>query len=205
MIEHSHTDEIVCRSRCRFPQKGDRLMHRHRKERVFIGPKSAEIVVNLRRPHGAGFYEDADVTLRIRRHRCGEQPVAELKPYAVDKTSFLFPIEGEFFTDVAKFPKGFYIGEIVIENCVTDTIEIVKSPGVYAAQALTTRDACFQRKVFVDSFCPTTDCVEKEQEQEEAKTEEGRKLCKPKVIVETRLDNETCLPDISELMENVDE
>ena len=201
---HSHSGRVVCYTCGCPPRGGDRLMHKHRKERIFIGPRSAEIIVNLRRPHGAGFYEDTNVSLRIHRHRCGEQPVAELKPYAVDKTSFFFPIDGEFFTDTEKFPKGFYIGDVVIDDCVVDTIEIVKSPGIYAAQALTTRDMCFERKVYKDTFCPTEDCVEIEKKRRK-KREKPSKPCRPKIIVEGKVNKENYLPDISGLMEDTNE
>lgn len=157
---HWHFGKILCRHNNCIKEKYGIIFHRHRKERIYVGPHTAELVVNLRRPYGAGLYNELEVTLKVHRHRCGDQAIAEIKPYASDKTSYFFPVTGEFFTDATKFPRGFYIGDVVIDNCVVDTIEIVKSPGIYAAQALTTTGTCFETKTYKDVYCPTEDCIE---------------------------------------------
>ena len=141
------------------------------------------------------------MVLKISRHRCPEKdkcgnvvveiPVAELRPFASDGSAYHFPIEGEFFTNPEKFPKGFYLGDVVIEDCVVDTIEIVKSPGVWVGEAITTTDPCFDTKVFVDDYCPVEDCVEEEEEEKHWK-----KPCEPTVLVAQRKVNEKYLPDL---------
>lgn len=199
---HWHEGYIYCGCGKCPDDAGEKWTYHRRRERIHLGPKSTEIIVHLHRNYQAGLRDKLDVVLKISRHRCPEKdkcgnvvveiPVAELRPFASDGSAYHFPIEGEFFTNPEKFPKGFYLGDVVIEDCVVDTIEIVKSPGVWVGEAITTTDPCFDTKVFVDDYCPVEDCVEEKQEKEEA----GKKLCEPTVIVAQRKTNKKYLPDL---------
>ena len=196
---HWHFGKVCCRRNTCIKEDYGVIFHRHRRERIYVGPHSSEIVLNLRRPYGAGLYNELDVTLKVHRKRCGDQPVAEIKPYASDKTTYFFSVSGEFFTDSVKFPKGFYIGDVVIDDCVVDTIEIIKSPGIYAAQAKTTNGACFEVKSYKDTYCPIEDCIESSEEKEEEEIY-GRKPCQTTFITPGKAKTKY-VPPIDDLME----
>lgn len=201
---HWHFGRILCGPRCP-NDAGEKWVYKRRRERIHLGPQSAEIVIHLHRNYQAGVQDNLDVVLKIKRHRCPPKdecgnvldlPVAELRPFASDKSAYHFPIEGEFFTNPEKFPKGFYLGDVLIGDCVVDTIEIVKSPGVWVGEAIATTGRCFDTKVFVDDYCPVEDCVEEKREEPE-----GRKPCEPKIVVAGKKLNPLYFPDLSELYE----
>lgn len=197
---------ILCGSRCP-DDEGNRWVYRHRRERIYLGPDTGEIILHLHRNYEAGLREGLNVVLKIRRHRCvtkdkcgniiDDVPEAELRPYAFEKDAYHFPIEGEFFTDATKFPKGFYIGSVMIDDCVVDTIEIVRSPGVWVGEALGTTGRCLDPKVFVDDYCPVKDCLEEEKEKKKKKC---RKLCEPEIVIAKKVDNPMYVPDLSEIL-----
>lgn len=193
---HWHFGRIVCGDRCP-DDEGKKWLYRHHRERIYLGPESGEIVVHLHRNHQAGIRDGLNVLLKIRRNKCPveDYPEAELRPYASDKDVYHFPIEGEFFTNPTKYPKGFYIGSVVIDGCVVDTIEIVKSPGIWVGEAMATTGRCFDTKVFVDDYCPVEDCPE-EEVQEKRKC---RKPCEPEVVVSCQVDNPKYISDLSEI------
>lgn len=204
---HWHTGYIYCGcSRCP-DDDGDKWSYRRRRERIHLGPQTTEIVVHLHRNRQAGLRDGLDVVLKVHRNRCPEKdkcgnialeiPIAELRPYASDGSAYHFSIEGEFFTNAEKFPKGFYLGDVVIEGCVVDTIEIVKSPGVWVGEAIATTGACFDTKVFVDDYCPVEDCIEEEEKEED----EGRFPCEPKVFVAKRKVNDKYITPLDDLFE----
>lgn len=195
---HWHYGNILCHPRCP-DDAGSKWVYHRRRERIYLGPESAEIVIHLHRNHQAGLRDSLDVILKIHRFRCSidDQPVAELKPFASKEDVYHFPIEGEFFTNPTKFPKGFYLGDISINDCIVDTIEIVKSPGVSVGEAITTVGKCFDTKVYVDDYCPVENCVEEEQ-KEKGKC---RKLCEPEIVVAGVIDNPMYISDLSELFE----
>lgn len=197
---HWHYGRLICGHGC--PPNKERVFP-HKRERIYLGPKTGEIVIDVHRNPHAGLYDNLDVVLKIRRHRCApvddcgrplSMPETELKPYASDKTAYHFPIEGEFFTDIEKFPKGFYIGDLVIDGCVVDSFELVKAPGVWVGEAIATTGMCFETKIFKDQLCPVEDCEEK-------KKPKGRRPCESKVYVAGVIDNPMYISDLSELFE----
>lgn len=197
---HWHEGRIVCGCGC--SDNAERVFS-HRRERIYLGPKTGEIVLHIHRNPFAGLYDNLNVTLKIRRHRCPERDEcgveipraeAELKPYASDKAAYHFLIEGEFFTNPEKFPKGFYIGELLIDDCVVDVFEIVKAPGVWVGEAIATTGLCFETKVFKDDLCPVEDC-EKEKEPD------CHKPCEPRMLVAKRKVNEKYVPNLDDLFE----
>lgn len=197
---HWYEGRIVCGCGC--SDNAERIFP-HKRERIYLGPKTGEIVLHIHRNPFAGLYDNLNVTLKIRRHRCPERdecgvelPRAEveLKPYASDKAAYHFPIEGEFFTDPEKFPKGFYIGELLIDDCLVDVFEIVKAPGVWVGEAIATTGLCFETKVFKDDLCPVEDC-EKEKEPD------CHKPCEPRMLVAKRKVNEKYVPNLDDLFE----
>lgn len=194
---HWHEGYIYCGCNNNCPDDaGEKWMYRRRRERIHLGPQTAEIVVHLHRNYQAGLKDGLNVVLKIHRYRCNldEQPVAELRPYASDKSAYHFPISGEFFTNSTKFPKGFYLGDVEIDGCVVDTIEIVRSPGVWVGEAITTTGTCFDTNVFKDDYCPVEDCVEEETEDDCVK---GRKPCEPKVMVAQRSIRKNYMSDLN--------
>lgn len=203
---HWHYGRILCGKR--YPDDaGKKWTYHHHRERIYLGPESGEIIVHLHRNRQAGLRDGLDVVLKIHRKRCPEKdvcgnliveiPVAELRPFAFDKSAYHFPIEGEFFTNAEKFPKGFYLGDVVIEGCVVDTIEIVKSPGVWVGEAIATTGRCFDPGVFVDDYCPVEDCVE----EEKFSPRKGCKLCEPLLVVAGKIDNPKYVSDLDDLFE----
>lgn len=195
---HWHYGRLTCGSNC--PDYEERIFP-HKRERIYLGPQTAEIVLHIHRNPYAGLYENLGVELRIRRHRCAPvdkcgrrlpMATATLKPYASDKAAYHFAIEGEFFTDVEKFPKGFYIGDLVIDDCVVDSFEIVKAPGVWVGEAISTKGKCFETGVFKDQLCPVEDC-------EEVPPPKDCAPCKPRIVIAGKVDNPMYIPDMSEL------
>lgn len=132
----------------------ERVERPHRRERFYVGPKTAEIVLDLIRAKGTGLLPDYAIELRIRRHLCGEQPTVTLRPYATEDGTFYFRMEGEFMSDPEKFPRGFYIGNIYWDDCLLDSIEIVKAPGVYIGDAMATSDQCVLKTDYKEPECP---------------------------------------------------
>ena len=126
----------------------------HRRDRFYVGPRTAEIVLDLIRAKGTGLLPDYAIELRIRRHRCNEENVAVLKPYASEDGTFYFRMEGEFMSNQEKFPRGFYVGSIYWNDCLLDTIEIVKAPGVYIGDAMATSDQCVLKTDYKEPKCP---------------------------------------------------
>lgn len=203
---HWHEGYIYCGCRKCPDDAGEKWTYHRRRERIYLGPQSTEIVVHLHRNRQAGLRDKLDVVLKVSRHRCPEVdecgnikelPVAELRPYASEDSAYHFPIEGEFFTNSEKFPKGFYLGDVVIEGCVVDTIEIVKSPGVWVGEAISTTGACFDTKVFVDDYCPVEECVEEKKKPKH----HCEKPCEPKIMVAQRKMNEKYVPSLDDLFE----
>lgn len=191
-----HYGWVTCAPRC--PDNSERVL-RHRRERIYLGPKTAEIILHIHRIPLAGLYADLPVELKIRRNRCApvdkcghKLPMAEatLKPYASEKDSYHFAIEGEFFTDTEKFPKGFYIGDLVIDGCVVDSFEIVKAPGVWVGEAIATKGTCFETKVFKDQLCPVEDC------EDNPPPRRCRRLCEPELVIAGKIDNPMYIPDL---------
>ena len=194
---------ILCGTRCP-DDEGNKWTYHHHRERIYLGPESGEIVVHLHRNRQAGLRNNLDVVLKIRRHRCvtkdrcgnivDDVPETELRPFASDKSAYHFPIEGEFFTDPEKFPKGFYIGRVLVDGCEVDVVEIVKSPGVWVGEAIATTGRCFDTNVFKDDYCPVEDCVEEERPRKKC-----RKPCEPEIVIARKVDNSMYVPDLSEL------
>lgn len=198
MEPHWHYGRVLCGGAC--PSSKERVFS-HKRERIYLGPQTGEIVIHIHRNPHAGLYDNLAVVLKIRRNRCA--PVdkcgrrlpmaeAELRPYASDKATYFFPIEGEFFTDVEKFPKGFYIGDLMIDDCVVDSFEIVKAPGVWVGEAIATTGKCFETKVFKDQLCPVEDC-------EEVPPPKGRKPCEPLYVRKGVIENKMYITDLDEL------
>lgn len=125
----------------------------HNLERFYIGPKTTEIVLDLIRARGVGLPTDYAVELRVRRHLCGEQPVAVLKPYAVDDGTLYFRMEGEFMSDGEKYPRGFYIGTLYWDDCPLDSIEIVKAQMPHIGAAMATSDQCVTITDYIEPKC----------------------------------------------------
>ena len=200
---HWHFGRVRCGKRCP-DDEGKKWTYHHHRERIYLGPESGEIIVHLHRNRQAGLRENLDVVLKIRRNkcvvkdRCGniveDVPETELRPFASDKSAYHFPIEGEFFTNSEKFPKGFYIGRVFIDGCEVDTVEIVKSPGVWVGEAIATTGKCFDTGVFKDDYCPVEDCTE-----ERVPKKKHRKPCEPEIVVARKINNPMYVSDLSDL------
>jgi len=173
----------------------------HNPERFYVGPKTTEIVLDLIRARGVGLPTDYAVELRVRRHLCGEQPVAVLKPYAVDEGTFYFRMEGEFMSDAEKFPRGFYIGTVYWDDCPLDSIEIVKAHMPYIGAAMATSDQCVTITDYIEPKCVKPECPEPPEHLQGCDCAECRR--RKKHYLMKRKPGARYITDLSELWEEM--
>ena len=166
---------------------------KHRRHREYVGPDTAEIVVDLYRPEYTGIKDNRAVEMRIRRHACTVDDVAILKPYANEKDVYYFSLTGEFISDAKRFPKGFYIADIYIDGCLTDSIEVVKAPGIYIGDTITTHDQCFEGSEWVEPDCTTAPPPQRDCD---------RKPCEPVITIKQNTVKENYLTDLSGIFED---
>jgi hypothetical protein len=136
-------------------------VRRHANPRLYLGPKTNEIILGVGRIYGLGVSLDsACVMLHVKqRTRKCDEPVSEWTAYAVDQMNQVkIQIPGEFLQNAKR---GFYDAKLVFQDCTIAEIEIVKAPSVGISCA-TTSDAestCWQEPVCEEEPEPTCSCA----------------------------------------------
>ena len=114
---------------------------RHANPRIYIGPKTNELILGLDRVHAASFASSGvNISLLVKRRQRGNWLEHEWIAYAVDaKGQAHFDIPIDFLTDAAK---GFYDARMMMSDCEICELEIVKAPSIYIKCAETLNAPC---------------------------------------------------------------
>lgn len=120
---------------------------RHADPRVYIGPKTNELVVSLGRSYGVDMVNShPNVTMTVKRTGY----TADWVSYGVDDSGYAhFQIPDAF---MAEAPKGFYKASMSIAGCEVARIEMIKAPSYYARDAKTATTECKTTK-WVEPEC----------------------------------------------------
>lgn len=110
---------------------------RHADPRVYIGPRTNEIIVALGRAYNTDLIKDHPmVTMTVYRNDYQEDWIS----YGVSQDGYAhFHISDEF---MECGPAGFYRASMCIADCEVARIEIIKAPSYYAKGASSTTTDC---------------------------------------------------------------
>lgn len=132
------------------------IFSKHRRQRIYINPRSNELILCLDRQASGYVIGFTDIELRITQFHCNPKglPVG-LRPYALDSDNCLhFDLAGsEFLSDVESYPHTMYVGQLIIDGCVIDSIEVVKNHSVFIKQTIGIADRCSENTGYVDKSC----------------------------------------------------
>lgn len=159
-------------------------MTAHANPRLYVGPKTNEIIIGLGRSYETTMACDLpNIVLKVKRRSCKKQCYYELISFVVDKDGCAhFELSDEF---LAEADKGFYdatLHTISTDPCIPDCkigqIEIIKAPGVYIKGSAAI-DTCNETK-WVEPSCevekkPSCGCGR-------AESTEGCYFCNKKFI-----------------------
>lgn len=179
---------ITCGCGC----KSNEIVYSHTKTRFYIGPKTNELVIRIDRVAAQSLVDGVVVTLEIKRHSCCPEDSTTLTAYSVSSAGEAhFDLsQTDFITDAETFPKGFYIGTVLIGDCEIDKVEIVKAPSFNVSSGKAVADRCSTAGTgYVEPACKTEDEVCDECECE------CRKPCESRIVV-TTVDTRNCFEDI---------
>lgn len=114
----------------------------HRNERIYIGPKTNEVIVSVGRSYGVDVSGTQVIKLEFSRRGFADATVSVWNTYKIVKEHAHFELPTIFLTDIISFPKGFYDGKVFVDDCHVSDIELVKAPGHYVIEVDAIQDAC---------------------------------------------------------------
>lgn len=126
-------------------------MPRHANERVYIGPKTNELILTLGRVHQSDIVADGmDVTLEVTRRNRVQELTSIWMAYTVDENGCAhFEIPIDFLVEEKK---GFYDAELMLNDCEICRLEIVKAPSIHIKSAQTANSEC-AKTAWVEPSC----------------------------------------------------
>lgn len=121
------------------------MYNRHANNRLVIGPRTREIILNLDRVYGTTFAtENVDVFLNVIKRSKRSRNITQWVAYAVDANGNAhFEIPDDF---LITSPKGFYDATLMMGGCHVDELEIIKAPSVYVKCSKAVDTQCVQTK-----------------------------------------------------------
>lgn len=159
------------------------IVYAHRKQRIYIGPGSNEIVIDLGRLGVNPGLSDQEMVLTIYKPAHSDMSVDIISYAMVDDGTVHFNLtDSAFLTDAEKYPKGFYKAKIRYNNCVVDEIEIVKAPSFFVDSADAKENRCHGTTGFVEPDCTTPDDSASECECECGELVDGCPTCLKKKL-----------------------
>jgi len=129
----------------------------HANPRLYVGPKTNQIIIDIGRANGSYLICDhPNIVLKLRRRGHKHSTSYEMTSYVVNADSCAhFEISDEFLSEA---PKGFYDAKLITvpaddcdKACVFGKLEIIKAPGHYIKGANTT-DTC-NKTMWVEPTC----------------------------------------------------
>lgn len=142
-------------------------MNKHRVSRVYVGPATKEILLNINRAY---FVQNelgqSSVTIEVKRrlHKIDKNPpYLSWTAYAISesgKANFQMPFD--FINDPVKYPRGFYDAKLLIDCCEVADFQIVKAPSYNIAYMNFIEDSCARNDDWVEPECAPTDIPEQD-------------------------------------------
>lgn len=131
-------------------------MPRHANERIYLGPKTNEVIVSIGRSHDVGMAESVAVEITFTRKRITDAVSSTWTTYSFSEGNAHFEPPSEFLTNITDFPKGIYHGEVTVDGCHIADIELIKAPGHYITKAESVEDSC-RETGWVEPDCTVED------------------------------------------------
>lgn len=126
----------------------------HINPRFYVGPNTNELIVPIGRSYGVGAdIGNTSVVIGFNKRPISLVPVSVWTSYAVSDGVAKFEIPEDFRTDAVNFPKGFYDGEVKINECIIGDVELVKAPGHYLTIGESVEDKCHGGQTWVEPEC----------------------------------------------------
>lgn len=116
------------------------MVRRYDPPRVYVAATTVEVVFNLTRLHNATYNDGMEFKMVMRRK--GETNETTWTSYGMDKSGIHFMIPPKFMNDSETYPKGFYDGALMYDECTVSEFELVKAPGMYVRSAKAIDDDC---------------------------------------------------------------
>lgn len=129
-------------------------MSRHANPRVYIGPRTNEIIVPLSRANGVDLGDGVNTVSITFTKRSVSSPVESIwSSYAVKNGFARFQVPSDFKSNAEDYPKGFYDGVVKIDECYIGDVELVKAPSFYLGPADSVEDGCHSQDEWVEPEC----------------------------------------------------
>lgn len=129
-------------------------MYRHANPRFYVGPNTNEIIVSIGRAYNVALSNNVGALQIKFNKRSVSSPVESVwVSYTVINGIAKFEIPDEFRTNIQDFPKGFYDGRVMIDDCEIGSVELIKAPGHYLSNPDSIEDKCHGDDDWVEPEC----------------------------------------------------
>ena len=114
------------------------MVRRYDPPRLYVAATTVEIVFDLDRLHNVAHTDGMEFKMVMRK---GDRETTWTS-YAMSKSKIHFMIPPKFMSDPDAYPKGFYDGALMYDECTLSEFELIKAPGMYVTSAKAIEDDC---------------------------------------------------------------